>query len=91
MPSRPTDNPRVSVRRMAEVNGLDLTRLQRLGQVTPEQVSGAILNCSRCRHWQTCRVDLRIGTAGLARAPGYCRNRPWFDGLRGTSQEEVTS
>jgi len=82
-----TDMPRLStpdrlVQRMARANGLDLTEETRRGRITADDVSEVIQSCSRCAAKAGCKSWLAVHETPVATTPGFCRNKPRFDGLR---------
>lgn len=82
MTSRPSDSHRILASRMAETAGVDLTRARRLGQVSADEVSDLFQSCSRCSAWQECPSWMEAHADTPTRAPGYCRNRNFFDEVR---------
>lgn len=73
------------VRRMARATGIDLQAKLREGRITPDDLSDRIQSCSRCTALGACKgwMDMQrtTGDGAAARTPGFCRNKPWFDGL----------
>lgn len=81
------DMPRLStpaqmVRQMADANGLDLSTLTRQGQITADEVSDITQSCARCASKGCCDDWLKAHHTPVETAPGFCRNKPWFDGLK---------
>jgi len=70
------------VGRMATANGMDLAEQTRRGRITPDDVSDVIQSCSRCASKSWCNSWLAVHHTPVDTAPGFCRNKPWFDGLR---------
>lgn len=79
MTDRSPDSPRMLARSMADATGLDLKLAQRTGQLSADEVSDLVQSCRRCRAWQDCPSWMNENGMGAAQAPGYCRNRAFFD------------
>lgn len=82
-----TDMPRLStdarmVNRMAAANGLDLAQETRRGRISADDVSDVIQSCSKCAAKSGCHSWLAVHDTPVATAPGFCRNKPWFDDLK---------
>lgn len=69
------------VDRMASARGIDLEEAALRGDITPDEISEAVLSCTSCTNPEDCRkwLDTRDGPA-LA-SPEYCRNAEVFDEL----------
>lgn len=84
-----TDMPRLStharlVHRMAAANGIDLLAETQTGRISADTLSDVIHSCTRCASVSGCRGWLAEHRTPVDTAPGFCRNKPWFDGLNGT-------
>ena len=62
------------VQRMAETVGADLPRAIARGALSPGDLRGAVLSCSRCSAPDACGDWLDRADAGARTAPSYCRN-----------------
>lgn len=82
MTDRQSDSPRNLARSMAEATGLDLSEAQRCGSLTADEVSDLFQSCRRCNSWQDCPTWMNENGLGAVQAPGFCRNRPFFDAVR---------
>lgn len=60
---------------MSQALGLDLQEEAISGHLQFDEISEAVLRCSRCAHPQQCSARLAPGGAGFDAAPDYCRNR----------------
>lgn len=82
MTSRPSDSHRILASRMAETAGVDLTRagvLARFPRMRCRTCSSPAAVVRRGRNapsWMEAHADTPT------RAPGYCRNRNFFDEVR---------
>ena len=60
---------------MSQTLGLDLQEKAIAGHLQFDEISEAVLRCSRCAHPDQCSARLAPGGAGFEAAPDYCRNR----------------
>ncbi|WP_174214174.1 DUF6455 family protein [Pseudophaeobacter sp. EL27] len=60
---------------MSQSLGLDLQEEAIAGRLQFDEISEAVLRCSKCAHPTQCSARLGQVAAGLAEAPDYCRNR----------------
>ena len=68
--------------RMANAIGVDLQEAAVAGQVSIDEISDAVLDCTNCPDPAACRnwLDARSGEATAT--PGYCRNADLLSDLR---------
>ena len=90
MADRPPDSPRVLARTMACATGLDLALAQRTGWLSADDVSDLVQSCRRCTAWADCPSWMTAQDGDEAQAPGYCRNRAFFDAMRRRRIDEAT-
>lgn len=60
---------------MSRAVGLDLQEEAIAGRLQFDEISEAVLRCSRCAHPTDCAAQLSGGVAELSAPPDYCRNR----------------
>lgn len=60
---------------MSRALGLDLQEEAIAGRLEFDEISEAVLRCSRCAHPGQCSAQLAQPGRGLSEAPDYCRNR----------------
>ena len=73
--------------RMSQALGLDLQEQAIAGHLAFDEISEAVLRCSRCAHPRQCSARLAQLEGGaadpaLVDAPDYCRNRDLLDYLK---------
>ncbi len=69
---------------MGQALGLDLQEDAIAGRLQFEEISEAVLRCSRCAHPQTCQSWLvdAVDAGSMPETPDYCRNRDLLGYLR---------
>ncbi len=67
---------------MSRAVGLDLQEEAISGRLQFDEISEAVLRCSRCAHPKDCAAQLSAGVAEISAAPDYCRNRDLLDFLK---------
>ncbi|WP_083097971.1 DUF6455 family protein [Pseudophaeobacter leonis] len=67
---------------MSRAVGLDLPEEAVSGRLQFDEISEAVLRCSRCAHPTDCAAQLSGGMAEISAAPDYCRNRDLLDFLK---------
>lgn len=67
---------------MSQALGLDLEEEAIAGHLAFDEISEAVLRCSRCAHPQQCAARLAQPGQVLTEAPDYCRNRDLLDYLK---------
>lgn len=70
------------VDRMATALGLDLEEAALRGDLTPPDISDAVLSCTACSNPEHCETWLKEHGDGAPATPGYCRNIDMFDRLK---------
>lgn len=85
-----TDLPHLSpqarrVHRMARANGIDLLQKAEQGEIAADSLSDVIAGCARCTSVSGCTGWLAEHRTPVESAPGFCRNKTWFDRLKPTS------
>lgn len=61
--------------RMSAALGLDLQEEAINGHLQFDEISEAVLRCTRCAHPEHCAARLASPAMKLEQAPDYCRNR----------------
>jgi hypothetical protein len=69
------------VNRMAETLGVDLADEMLRGNLPPQDLRGAVLNCMGCREAGACETWLAANAAGSEVTPSFCRNRERLEAL----------
>ena len=68
---------------MGQAVGLDLQEEAIAGRLQFEEISEAVLRCTRCAHPETCQRWLQgTGQEVVQNTPDYCRNRDLLGYLR---------
>lgn len=67
---------------MSRAVGLDLQEEAIAGRLQFDEISEAVLRCSRCSHPSACSTKLSDDVAEITEAPDYCRNRDLLDFLK---------
>ncbi len=67
---------------MSQALGLDLEEEAIAGRLAFDEISEAVLRCSRCAHPLQCAARLAQPGEGLSEAPDYCRNRDLLSYLK---------
>ncbi|MEM9580347.1 MAG: DUF6455 family protein [Pseudomonadota bacterium] len=70
------------VDRMASANGIDLEESALRGDVTPGEISDAVVSCTNCTNPEDCGKWLDTQAQDANTPPGYCRNTALFDRLK---------
>ncbi|MEP2716821.1 DUF6455 family protein [Pseudophaeobacter sp.] len=70
---------------MSQALGLDLEEEAIAGRLQFDEISEAVLRCSRCAHPGPCATQLSSGATDLAMAPDYCRNSDLLGFLQDTT------
>lgn len=60
---------------MSAAIGLDLQEEAIAGRLQFDEISEAVLRCTRCAHPEQCSARLASPAAKMDQAPDYCRNR----------------
>lgn len=66
---------------MSSALGLDLQEEAIAGRLQFDEISEAVLRCTRCAHPQRCKTQLAQAAVGMTAPPDYCRNRDLLDYL----------
>lgn len=69
------------VDRMATNQGIDLQEAALRAQLTPDDISNAVLACTTCSNPEDCTRWLDLTPAGTQKPPSFCQNKPLFDDL----------
>lgn len=69
------------VDRMSETLGIDMAEEVMRGNIAPEELRAAVLNCVACKDPDGCDAWLDAQTGVAAATPGYCRNKARLEGL----------
>lgn len=66
---------------MSNALGLDLQEEAIAGRLQFDEISEAVLRCTRCAHPKRCKTQLSLALETMPVAPDYCRNRDLLDYL----------
>ncbi len=67
---------------MGAVLGLDLQQQAIDGGLPRDEISEAVLRCTKCAHPEHCATLLAVSSSHSVSPPDYCRNRDLLDYLR---------
>ncbi|WP_143096165.1 DUF6455 family protein [Tranquillimonas alkanivorans] len=76
------DRHAMLVNRMADTAGVDLGEALQRGRITPDDLSDLVFSCVACRDADACPKWLDDHAGRTVPAPGFCRNKPWFEARR---------
>lgn len=67
---------------MGQTVGLDLQQQAIDGKLRFDEISEAVLRCTRCAHPERCASWMQAAHAETGQAPDYCRNRDLLEYLQ---------